>query len=68
MKLLRLAEMRHSDIQYPDYEGGNVHGQDEESMWEYVEDQVLSGQAEKDPQAFIAALHAMIEKRGESQM
>ncbi len=50
------------------YTGGHRHDQDEYSMWEFVEEQVLSGKAEKDPQRFFAAVHAMIEKRAESQM
>lgn len=68
MKLQQLNEMRHSDIQYPDYEGGHEHGQDEEEMWEFVEYHVLNGGADEDPQKFIASLRAMIEKRAESQM
>lgn len=69
LELAGVTEMRHdTDIQYPEYGGGHEHDQDEYHMWEFVEQTVLSGEAERDPERFFAAIRQMIDKRSETQM
>lgn len=50
------------------YQGKTVHGLDEEHMWDWVEDEVLSGRAQRNPTAFFAEIIRMAEDRAESQM